>query len=57
MQNIWHPKLIFTNSLGSQNPIDDKDGIIIRNKDPIEEDILLTPEGRKYYIEFKVLPE
>ena len=57
LQSIWYPKLIFTNSLGSQNPIDDKDGIIIRNKDPIEEDILLTPEGRKYYIEFKVLPE
>ena len=50
LHNIWHPTLMFTNSLGSQNPIDDKAGIILRNKDPIEEDILLTPEGRKDWI-------
>ena len=53
LYNIWHPTLIFTNSLGPQNPIDDQDGIIIRNKDPMEEDILLTPEGRNYWIGFE----
>ena len=45
LYNIWHPTLIFTNSLGSQNPIGSMIGTVIRNRGPIEEDISFSPEG------------
>ena len=42
---LWQPTLVFTNSLGPQNPIGAKRGALIREGNPLEEDISLAKEG------------
>ena len=45
LEKLWQPTLVFTNSLGPQNPIGSKRGALIREGNPLEEDISLAKEG------------
>ena len=45
LDKLWQPTLVFTNSLGPQNPIGSKRGALIREGNPLEEDISLAKEG------------
>ena len=47
---IWYPKLGFTNALGPfQTQMDDlTSGVLIRQGDPIKEDVTLAIEGKMY---------
>ena len=46
METIWKPKLAFTNSLGSENPIGPMIGMLIREDNPLKEDLSLATEGK-----------
>ena len=50
METIWKPKLAFTNSLGSENPIGPMIGMLIREDNPLKEDLSLATEG-KYLVD------
>ena len=49
---IWYPKLGFTNALGPfQTQMDElTSGVLIREGDPIKEDVTLAIEGKKSMI-------
>ena len=51
METIWKPKLAFTNSLSSENPIGPMLGMLIREGNPLKEDISLATEG-KYLVDY-----
>ena len=46
METIWKPKLAFTNSLHSENPIGPMIGMLIREDNPLKEDLSLATEGK-----------
>ena len=45
METVWKPKLAFTNSLGTENPIGPMIGMVIREDNPLNEDLSLATEG------------
>ena len=46
LDEIWTPALVFTNALGAQNPIGPMMGTLIRENDPLKEDISSATEGK-----------
>ena len=54
---IWYPKLGFTNALGPfQTQMDElTSGVLIREGDPIKEDVTLAIEGIKYIEYIKLI--
>ena len=47
---IWKPKLEFTNSLGSENPIGPMVGMLLREDNPLKEDFSVATEGKCYVV-------
>ena len=52
IDSLWIPKLAFVNSLGQLYSIRPLDGTLIRESDPLEEDISLATEGELHMIIF-----
>ena len=49
LDSIWMPKILFSNSLGPLKTVGSTVGRIIRENDPMDEDITQSIEGRYYF--------
>ena len=47
LDKIWQPALVFTNTIGAENPIGSMIGTLIRENRPLKEDISSSTEGIK----------
>ena len=45
LEQVWQPNLMFKNALGPQNPVGSITGTLIRETEPLQEDIFIKEES------------